>query len=226
MKARGGYQILNLNTDLSSNAGSNINIEGAYKLLQNSHGKPVMLSEITVDGVKQNDVFITPEKSVDKDNYYIYDLYGFDLTIAEDDTVTINVKPAIPKKLYKYSVVIADTSLSSTKRVTAYVEFITKKSDVDDAYFRAHMKEFLPLKTGTQMPKPTIATGYMSRTATVGGQEVTTYYVVECAGVTADNIACVQGRKIDFTNASMGVTEIFEFNADKTSVKLISTINL
>ena len=86
---KGGYKIVSLlNIDITSD----FTISGIYDDIKDSHGKPILVSEINVGGEKMNDAY-TIVKQVSTD--YIIEVYGYSLTIASDDSVTVASLPEI-----------------------------------------------------------------------------------------------------------------------------------
>lgn len=80
---KGGYKIVSLlNIDITSD----FTISGIYDDIKDSHGKPILVSEINVGGEKMNDAYtIVKQDNTD----YIIEVYGYSLTIASDDSVTV-----------------------------------------------------------------------------------------------------------------------------------------
>ena len=86
---KGGYKIVSLlNIDITSD----FTIPGIYDDIKDSHGKPILVSEINVGGEKMNDAYtIVKQDNTD----YIIEVYGYSLTIASDDSVTVASLPEI-----------------------------------------------------------------------------------------------------------------------------------
>ena len=86
---KGGYKIVSLlNIDITSD----FTISGIYDDIKDSHGKPILVSEINVGGEKMNDAYtIVKQDNTD----YIIEVYGYSLTIASDDSVTVASLPEI-----------------------------------------------------------------------------------------------------------------------------------
>lgn len=81
---RGGYQIIDLKHKKLV-AASNISLPGIYNRIE-STTKPLLLSNINVNGVEKHDSFITPTIS---GTNYVITIYGLKLTIASSDIVTV-----------------------------------------------------------------------------------------------------------------------------------------
>lgn len=88
---KGGYKIVSLNgNDLAS--GDSFVVNGLYENLVNSYKKPILVTEIVIDGEKQQDSFAVVKQS---DGGYTIDVYGYALTVTSEDAVTIAVLPEI-----------------------------------------------------------------------------------------------------------------------------------
>lgn len=82
---KGGYKIVSLNgNDLAS--GDSFVVSGLYENLVNSYKKPILVTEIVIDGEKQQDSFAVVKQS---DGGYTIDVYGYALTVTSEDSVTI-----------------------------------------------------------------------------------------------------------------------------------------
>lgn len=82
---KGGYKIVSLNgNDLAS--GDSFAVSGLYENLVNSYKKPILVTEIVIDGEKQQDSFAVVKQS---DGGYTIDVYDYTLTVTVEDTVTI-----------------------------------------------------------------------------------------------------------------------------------------
>ena len=90
---KGGYQIIDLK-DFNIVSGSQIKIKGIYNLLKEVK-KPLLLSGITVNGVKQLDQFIIPE--ITTENKFLIHIKLYDTkttpvgTVGPDDTISFLV---------------------------------------------------------------------------------------------------------------------------------------
>lgn len=90
---KGGYRIIdlkgnNLEPDVAATVETVI-IPGIHDAIEGSHGKPLMLSGIVIDGVEKNDQYIVFTVS---SGTYTAPIEGGTLTITSDDEVSI-VKP-------------------------------------------------------------------------------------------------------------------------------------
>lgn len=82
---KGGYKIVSLNgNDLAS--GDSFVVNGLYENLVNSYKKPILVTEIVIDGEKQQDSFAVVKQS---DGGYKIDVYDYALTVTSEDAVTI-----------------------------------------------------------------------------------------------------------------------------------------
>ncbi len=85
---KGGYKIIDLqNQNLTID--TPITLRGVYESIENSYHKPLLLSGIIIDNIDKNDIYITP--ILDNTNYTL-DLYGYNLTITQDDLITLEEK--------------------------------------------------------------------------------------------------------------------------------------
>lgn len=83
---KGGYKIVSLNgNDLAS--GDSFVVNGLYENLVNSYKKPILVTEIVIDGEKQQDSFAVVKQS---DGGYTIDVYGYALTVTSEDAVSIS----------------------------------------------------------------------------------------------------------------------------------------
>lgn len=83
---RGGYKIIDFSTPWSIDGGT-VKIDGIYEQFENNYHKVVMLTNITIDGVEKNDVFVNVTVNV---STYQFEVYGINFTIASNDLVTFN----------------------------------------------------------------------------------------------------------------------------------------
>lgn len=80
---RGGYQMVSLkNLNIKSTP---ILINDVYDTIENTMYKPIMLTDIVIDGVNKNSLYV--EISTNETNYVI-DLYGGTLTITNKNMVS------------------------------------------------------------------------------------------------------------------------------------------
>ena len=88
---KGGYKIVSLNgNDLAS--GDSFVVNWLYENLVNSYKKPILVTEIVIDGEKQQDSFAVVKQS---DGGYKIDVYDYALTVTSEDSVSAVVLPEI-----------------------------------------------------------------------------------------------------------------------------------
>lgn len=88
---KGGYKIVSLNgNDLAS--GDSFVVSGLYENLVNSYKKPILVTEIVIDGEKQQDSFAVVKQS---DGGYKIDVYDYALTVTSEDSVSAVALPEI-----------------------------------------------------------------------------------------------------------------------------------
>lgn len=111
---KGGYKIVSLlNIDITSD----FTISGIYDDIKDSHGKPILVSEINVGGEKMNDAYtIVKQDNTD----YIIEVYGYSLTIASDDSVTVASIPEITSIGTGLDLTDGELSVSGGGEVTLY----------------------------------------------------------------------------------------------------------
>lgn len=127
---KGGYQILDLKgVDLSTlNAEMDIS---RYETLQNAHEKPILVSGIVIDGVKQNDVFVTPVFDEDS-SLWIFELYGYVIQIYDDGDMSANKEEKIIELESPYTIQVADVStLVSGELVSTILTASNMGLDID-----------------------------------------------------------------------------------------------
>lgn len=90
MSKKGGYKIVSLGgLDLT---GENLALSGLYNALKLSHGKPILLTGIVIDGEKKKDALVQADEGANKIN--IKNLYGYDLEVAKSgDAITVTESP-------------------------------------------------------------------------------------------------------------------------------------
>ena len=89
MPKKGGYKIVSLHKiDL---LGEDLVLAGLYLALINSYDKPIMLSDINIDGEIKKDALVQAEKGQNK--VTIKNLYGYDLEISNEDAITVAPSP-------------------------------------------------------------------------------------------------------------------------------------
>ena len=86
MPKKGGYKIVSLHKiDL---LGESLVLAGIYLALINSYDKPIMLSDINIDGEIKKDALVQAEKGQNK--VTIKNLYGYDLEISNEDAINVS----------------------------------------------------------------------------------------------------------------------------------------
>lgn len=85
MSLKGGYKIIDFK-DINLVTGIGIRINGVYNAIKSNYRKAILISGISIDGVKMADSFV--ELLVDGTGYK-GTLYGKTLTISNTDAVTI-----------------------------------------------------------------------------------------------------------------------------------------
>lgn len=85
MSLKGGYKIIDFK-DINLVTGIGIRITGVYDAIKSNYRKAILISGISIDGVKMADSFV--ELSVNGTSY-TGTLYGKTLTISNTDAVTI-----------------------------------------------------------------------------------------------------------------------------------------
>ena len=106
-KYNGGYVIISLND------------EDIYEKIKRNLYKPILLTDIVIDGIEKNDVFTTAY--VEGTNIVFKDIYDKDITISNDNSVTIGDNG---KHLYEYEFIHNDGSIC----FSAFL--LTNKSDL------------------------------------------------------------------------------------------------
>ena len=85
MSLKGGYKIIDFK-DINLVTGVGISITGVYDAIKSNYRKAILISGISINGVKMADSFI--QLSVVSGNY-TGTLYGKTITITDTDVVTI-----------------------------------------------------------------------------------------------------------------------------------------
>ena len=85
MKSRkGGYKLVSLQlVELTTM----VALMGLYASIENSHDKPLLISDIIIDGERKNNLFCMVEK--DGDEFIIKDVYGKDIKVNAQDEVEV-----------------------------------------------------------------------------------------------------------------------------------------
>lgn len=84
-KYKGGYIIVSLASLDIASSGATKEVKGIYEKLEGSYGKPILLTDIVVDGVEKHDIFVMAE--VVGTNYVINGVYGKQINITQGDYV-------------------------------------------------------------------------------------------------------------------------------------------
>ena len=87
MSKKGGYKIVSLGgIDL---LGEDLSLKGLYDALKVSYGKPILLTDINIDGEHKKDALVQANEGANKIN--IQNLYGYDLEVAKSgDAITVS----------------------------------------------------------------------------------------------------------------------------------------
>lgn len=91
-KYNGGYVIISLND------------EDIYEKIERNLYKPILLTDIVINGIEKNDVFTTAY--VEGTNIVFKDIYDKDITVSDDNSVTIGDNG---KHLYRYNFNFSDS---------------------------------------------------------------------------------------------------------------------
>ena len=85
MKSRkGGYKLVSLQLVELTTMES---LTGLYGAIVNSHDKPLLISDIVIDGERKNNVYCRAEKGTNK--YTIKNVYGYDIEVTNADAVEV-----------------------------------------------------------------------------------------------------------------------------------------
>lgn len=97
---KGGYKIVDLG-DVNLIGGETVKIKGIYNQIGANNRKVILLSGITLDDVKFNDVFV---ETVKVGNDYLFKVFStavenlyfaYDIFIEENDNVTLQIKTVL-----------------------------------------------------------------------------------------------------------------------------------
>ena len=81
---KGGYKLVSLQfMELTTMTA----LDGLYGAIFNSHEKPLLISDIIINGEKKNDIYCVAIKEDGK--FTIKDIYGYDLEVNADDEVIV-----------------------------------------------------------------------------------------------------------------------------------------
>lgn len=83
---KGGYKIIDFKDTPLTTGGGSVTIEGIYDTVEASYRKPLLLSGLTIDSIKRNDVYATPTLS---GSNYVFTAHGKTITITDADAVTV-----------------------------------------------------------------------------------------------------------------------------------------
>lgn len=81
---KGGYQIIDFG-DVNITA-TGVTVRGIYKAIKSGHRKAILISGVTLTGVKQRDCFVNCAYA---SGNYTFSAYGKTFTITPSDKVTI-----------------------------------------------------------------------------------------------------------------------------------------
>lgn len=87
--ARGGYQIISLKGE-NLKVGVNTTIKGLHDKIEGSYCKPLLLSDIVIDGKEYNDLYVSYVAS--NGVFSIKGVYGYTITISDADAVAITAE--------------------------------------------------------------------------------------------------------------------------------------
>ena len=81
---KGGYKLVSLQlVELTTM----IALVGLYSAIVNSHDKPLLISDILINGERKNNVYCRVEKGTNK--YTIKNVYGYDIEVTNQDVVEV-----------------------------------------------------------------------------------------------------------------------------------------
>ena len=86
---KGGYKIVSLKgIDL---VGESLALADLYNALKDSYDKPILLSDIVIDGEAKKNALVQVE--VTDDGIKINDVYGYDILVEEDGDIVVTANP-------------------------------------------------------------------------------------------------------------------------------------
>lgn len=89
---KGGYKIIDFKNAPISNGGNPVEIPGIYNAIKESHGKPLMLAGVKVDGVGYGATYGIAVEGFNSYNIKAYGyVEGFVIAVSSDDTVSISL---------------------------------------------------------------------------------------------------------------------------------------
>lgn len=130
-KYNGGYVIISLND------------EDIYEKIERNLYKPILLTDIVINGIEKNDVFTTAY--VEGANIVFKDIYDKDITISDDNSVSIGDNG---KHLYNHHINIFSTDSDNDIMIYLLIntsEVITKDNItrfIDNGYFNSLMNSY------------------------------------------------------------------------------------
>lgn len=83
---KGGYKIIDFKDNPLTTGGAATTIIGIYDSIKGSYRKPLLLSGLTIDGIKRNDVYAPATVS---GTNFVFTAYGKTITITDTDAVTV-----------------------------------------------------------------------------------------------------------------------------------------
>ena len=83
---KGGYKIIDFKDNPLTTGGAATTIIGIYNSIEGSYRKPLLLSGLTIDGIKRNDVYAPATVS---GSNCVFTAYGKTITITDTDAVTV-----------------------------------------------------------------------------------------------------------------------------------------
>ena len=83
---KGGYKIIDFKDNPLTTGGVATTVTGIYDSIKESYRKPLLLSGLTIDGIKRNDVYAPATVS---GSNFVFTAYGKTITITDTDAVTV-----------------------------------------------------------------------------------------------------------------------------------------
>lgn len=83
---KGGYKIIDFKDNPLTTGGVATTITGIYDSIKGSYRKPLLLSGLTIDSIKCNDVYAPATVS---GTNFVFTAYGKTITITDTDAVTV-----------------------------------------------------------------------------------------------------------------------------------------
>lgn len=81
----GGYKIINLN-NVNITTADGGTVDGIYESMENNYRKPLLLSNVVIDGTEYADCYIMATVA---DSNYSFTAYGKTFTVTNEDKITI-----------------------------------------------------------------------------------------------------------------------------------------